>query len=116
MVPQKDRLRQLGTAEMIISIYQFSSIVTVILFELMAVLRPMAVPAPNAIIPVLLLTVNVLKHIYSGGTFAVDSYSGFGRNSQLVDHITVGSNRILTDPRGPYHDLIQAVPRMTESQ
>ncbi len=44
--------------------YQFSSIITITLFELMTVLRPMIVPAPNAIISVLLLTLNVLKHVY----------------------------------------------------
>jgi hypothetical protein len=53
--------------------YQFSSIVIVILFELMAVLRPMIVPTPNAMAPVLLLTVNVLEHIYSRGRFAVET-------------------------------------------
>lgn len=37
----------------------------------MTVLRPKIVPAPSVTIPVLLLTVNVLKHVYSGERFAV---------------------------------------------
>lgn len=51
--------------------YQFSSIIAITLFELMTVLRPMIVPAPNAIISVLLLTANALKHVYPVERFAV---------------------------------------------